>query len=135
MPKNIHGKDLNSQMLLGLAMDFCEAINANDSPKIQTSISRLIAEETLVIADDFFNELKRATEEQLIHEPLSDVQLRRVIKRMEMQAVRSLQMGLSRFYPDFEDILAETKKFKARMEPVLQSLRDANYAQGFKFSK
>jgi hypothetical protein len=41
-------------MLLGLAMDLCEALNLNYSPKIENSVNRLIQEETHVILDDTF---------------------------------------------------------------------------------
>ena len=40
---------LNAQMLLGLVMDFCEAVNQEGAPKIESSVSRLIQEETRVI--------------------------------------------------------------------------------------
>lgn len=36
--KQIGGKSFNGQMLVGLAMDFCEAVNAEDTPKIQSSV-------------------------------------------------------------------------------------------------
>lgn len=48
-PKELHGKVLNSQMLLGMAMDFCDSVNADGAPKIDSSVQRLIAEETRVI--------------------------------------------------------------------------------------
>ena len=57
-PKKLHGKELNSQMLLGLAMDFCESINSAEAPKIKSSVDRLISEEVRVIEDESFNEFK-----------------------------------------------------------------------------
>lgn len=40
---------LNAQMFLGLAMDFCEAVNDEDTPKIESSVGRVLSEETRVI--------------------------------------------------------------------------------------
>ena len=40
--KEIHGKVLNSQMLLGLTMYFCESLNMDKLPKIESTIGRLI---------------------------------------------------------------------------------------------
>lgn len=39
------GQKLNGQMLLGLAMDFCEAVSSDQVPKIQNSVARLVQEE------------------------------------------------------------------------------------------
>jgi hypothetical protein len=47
--KELHGKSFNGQMLLGLAMDFCDAVNSEDTPKIESSVTRLVQEETQVI--------------------------------------------------------------------------------------
>ena len=47
---------LNAQMFLGLAMDFCEAVNDEDTPKIESSVGRVLSEETRVIQDDCFLE-------------------------------------------------------------------------------
>jgi hypothetical protein len=37
---SVNGKQqvLNCSMMLGLAMDFCEAINSEDAPKIESSV-------------------------------------------------------------------------------------------------
>lgn len=40
---------LNAHMFLGLAMDFCEAVNDEDTPKIENSVGRVLYEETRVI--------------------------------------------------------------------------------------
>ncbi len=43
--KTINNKRFNGQMLLGLSMDFCEAVNNNETPKIENSVTRLVCEE------------------------------------------------------------------------------------------
>ena len=43
--KSINNKRFNAQMLLGLSMDFCEAVNNNETPKIENSVTRLVFEE------------------------------------------------------------------------------------------
>ena len=50
-------------MLLGLAMDFCEAVNSEDAPKIENSVQRVVQEETRVIQDDSFFELQNILED------------------------------------------------------------------------
>ena len=62
-------------MLLGLAMDFCEAVNAEDAPKIENSVSRVVQEETRVIQDDSFFELQNILEEEIGLEPIQDDQI------------------------------------------------------------
>ena len=52
--KQIHGKSFNGSMLLGLAMDFCDAVNDEDTPKIESSVMRLVQEETQIIQDDAY---------------------------------------------------------------------------------
>ena len=41
--------------------------------------------------------------------------------------VRGFQMSLSRFLPDFDEILVETAKLKQRVAPLIQSYKDQNY--------
>ena len=43
--KIINNKKFNGQMLLGLSMDFCEAVNNNETPTIENSVTRLVNEE------------------------------------------------------------------------------------------
>ena len=59
-------------MLLGLAMDFCDSINQEGAPKIDSSVQRLIAEETRVIQDDAFLELKTYLENEIGMEPVTE---------------------------------------------------------------
>jgi len=44
-------------------------------------------------------------------------------------------MSLSRFLPDFDEILTETTKLKQRVAPLIQRYKDYNYVQGFQFSR
>ena len=53
-------------MLLNIAMDFCEALNSDDAPKIENSVNRVIQEETRVVQDDSFLELQNSLEEQIV---------------------------------------------------------------------
>jgi hypothetical protein len=68
-------------MFLGLAMDFCEALNKDDAPKIENSVSRVVQEETRFIQDDTYLELQNNLEEELGLEPITDEKLRAVIKQ------------------------------------------------------
>lgn len=47
--KTINRKRFNGQMLLGLSMDFCEAVNNNETPIIENSVTRLVNEEIQLI--------------------------------------------------------------------------------------
>lgn len=70
-PKTLSGKVLNSQMLLGLVMDYCEAVNSDETPKVESSVMRLVAEETRVIQDDAFYELKTVLDDEIGVEPVN----------------------------------------------------------------
>jgi hypothetical protein len=59
-------------MLLGLAMDFCDSVNQDSVSKIESSVSRLISEETRVIQDDAYMELKTMLEEEIGVEPINE---------------------------------------------------------------
>ena len=50
-------------MFLGLAMDFCEAVNDEETPKIENSVGRVLSEETHYIQDDCFFEFQSILEE------------------------------------------------------------------------
>lgn len=71
---------LNPQMLLGLAMDFCEAVNSADAPKIETSVGRVLQEETQVISDDCYFELQSMLEEKIGLDPLPKDKVEEIIK-------------------------------------------------------
>ena len=122
-------------MLLGLAMDFCESVNQESVSKIESSVSRLISEETRVIQDDAYMELKMMMEDEIGMEPINEAQITEITKRAMQQAVRKLQLSLSRFLPNFDEILSETSKFKQRVQPMVQRFKDINYVQGFQFSR
>lgn len=68
-------------MLLGLAMDFCDSVNEENAPKIESSVSRLISEETRVIQDDAYLELKMMLEEEIGMEPINEAQITEITKR------------------------------------------------------
>jgi hypothetical protein len=68
-------------MLLGLAMDFCDSVNKENVPKIETSVRRLISEETRVIQDDAHMELKMALEEEIGLEPINEAKIIDITKR------------------------------------------------------
>ena len=67
-------------MLLGLAMDFCDSVNEENAPKIESSVSRLISEETRVIQDDAYLELKMMLEEEIGMEPINEAQITEITK-------------------------------------------------------
>ena len=71
-PKELHGKVLNTSMLLGLAMDFCESVNQESISKIESSVSRLISEETRVIQDDAYMDLKMMLEDEIGMDPINE---------------------------------------------------------------
>lgn len=127
-------KMLNGQMLLGLAMDFCEAVNADEAPKIDNSVSRVVQEETRVIQDDSFLELQNMLEEDIGLEPIQEDQIDSIIKKSVQETIKGLQLKLSRFL-EFSEVLEETTKFKQRMAPMLKEKKDVNYTQGFHFSR
>ena len=113
-------------MLLGLAMDFCEAVNSEDAPKIENSVNRVVQEETRVIHDDCYFEIQQSLEDEIGLDPLKEEQLNKIIKNAKQKAIYSLQTKLSRFL-DFDDILEETKKFKLRLAPMIKSKEELNY--------
>ena len=121
-------------MLLGLAMDFCEAVNADDAPKIENSVGRVVQEETRVIQDDSFLELQNVLEEEIGLEPIQEDQIDSIIKKAVQETIKNLQLKLSRFL-EFSEVLEETTKFKQRMAPMLKEKKDVNYTQGFHFSR
>ena len=47
-------------------MDFCDAVNSDDAPKIENSVSRVVQEESRVIQDDSFLELQNILEEEIV---------------------------------------------------------------------
>jgi hypothetical protein len=59
-------------MLLGLAMDFCESVNQESISKIESSVSRLISEETRVIQDDTYMDLKMMLEDEIGMDPINE---------------------------------------------------------------
>jgi hypothetical protein len=126
-PKQLHGKVLNTQMLLGLAMDFCDNVNQETLSKIESSVSRLISEETRVIQDDAYMDLKQTLDDEIGMDPVHESQINQIIKRAMQSAVRKLQANLSRFLPNFDEILSETAKFKQRVAPMVQRIKDMNY--------
>lgn len=56
-------------------MDYCDSVNEEGAPKIDSSVQRLIAEETRVIQDDAFLELKTHLEDEIGMEPITDAQI------------------------------------------------------------
>ena len=122
-------------MLLGLAMDFCEAINSSDIPKIENSVGRVLQEETRVIHDDCYAELQQTLDEEIsIEDPLKKEQLDAIIYEAKSRAIMDLELRLSRFL-EFDEILLETKKFKTRLQPLIKSKEEQNYTQGFHQSR
>lgn len=142
--KTIHGKSFNGQMLLGLAMDFCEAVNSEDSPKIESSVTRLVQEETQVIQDEAYSQLQVALDEEIGLEdigahgsdPIPEKQFTDIARRALQNSVRTLQCNLARFL-SYEEILEETHRFKQRIQQtgILKSKENSNYAQGFYYSQ
>jgi len=134
--KTIHGKSFNGQMLLGLAMDFCEAVNSEDSPKIESSVTRLVQEETQVIQDEAYSQLQVAVDEEIGLDPIPEKQFTDVARRALQNAVRTLQCNLARFL-SYEEIMEETHRFKQRIQQtgILKRREDSNYAQGFYYSQ
>lgn len=121
-------------MLLGLVMDFCEAVNQEDAPKVESSVNRLILEETRVIQDDAYFELKSILDEEIGMEPVTEAQMNETTRRALQQTVRSLQYNLSRLLA-FDEILQETTKFRQRAGNLIQSVKTLGYVQGFYFSR
>ena len=105
-------------MLLGLVMDFCEAVNQEDAPKIESSVNRLIQEETRVIQDDAYLELKNILDEEIGMEPITEAQMSETVRKALQQTVRSLQYSLSRFLT-FDEILQGTNKYKQRVAQLV----------------
>ena len=70
--KTAAGKSLNGQMLLGLAMDFAEAVSSDDVPRIESSVGRLVQEEIAIIELEAFDELKESLETELGLEPTTE---------------------------------------------------------------
>lgn len=62
-------------------MDFCDSVNEENAPKIESSVSRLISEETRVIQDDAYLELKMMLEEEIGMEPINEAQITEITKR------------------------------------------------------
>ena len=75
-------------MLLGLAMDFCDSVNQENAPRIETSVMRLIFEETRVIQDDAYMELKMTLEEEIGLEPINEAQITEITKRAMQMTIR-----------------------------------------------
>ena len=123
-------------MLLGLAMDFCEAVNSEDSPKIESSVTRLVQEETQVIQDEAYSQLQVAVDEEIGLDPIPEKQFTDVARRALQNAVRTLQCNLARFL-SYEEIMEETHRFKQRIQQtgILKRKEDSNYAQGFYYSQ
>lgn len=134
--KQLHGKSFNGQMLLGLAMDFCDAVNSEDTPKIESSVTRLVQEETQVIQDEAYTQLQAAIESELGLEPASEPQLREVLTRAKQNSVRTLQYNLARFL-SYDEIMLETQRFKQRVHQtgLLKSKEYFNYTNGFYYSQ
>lgn len=127
-------KFLNAQMLLGLAMDFCEAVNDEETPKIESSVSRVLQEETRVIADDCFFEFQTLLDQEIGLDPTHDDIVNSLLQKCQREVISTFQLKLSRFL-EFDDILEETKKFKQRLAPLIQSKQDVNYTQNFHYSR
>ena len=66
-------------MLLGLAMDFCESVNDDETPKIENSVSRVLEEETRVIQDDCYLEFQTQLDDEIGLEPLKDSEINPII--------------------------------------------------------
>ena len=75
-------------MLLGLAMDFCEAVNAEDAPKIESSVGRVVLQETRVIHDDCYFELQTILSEKIGYEDLfSDKEFNQIVNDSMKDAI------------------------------------------------
>ena len=68
-------------MLLGLAMDFCEAVNDEEAPKIENSVNRVLEEETRVIQDDCYLEFSNTLDDEIGVEPLKDTEINAIIQK------------------------------------------------------
>ena len=77
-------------MILGLVMDFCEAVNQESAPKIESCVNRLIQEETRVAQDDAYLELKNILDEEIGLEPVTQSQMTETARKAVQQTVRSL---------------------------------------------
>jgi hypothetical protein len=77
-------------MLLGLAMDFCDAVNSEDTPKIESSVIRLVQEETQVIEDEAYSQLQAAIDSELGLDPVPEKQLKDIMNRATRNSVRTL---------------------------------------------
>ena len=133
--KQLHGTSVNGQMLLGLAMDFCDAVNSEDTPKIESSVTRLVQEETQVIQDEAYTQLQAAIESELGLDPVTDKQLGDILTRAQQNSIRTLQCNLARFL-SYDEILDETQRFKQRVQQtgLLKSKELYNYTNGFYYS-
>ena len=53
-------------------MDFWESVNQESISKIESSVSRLISEETRVIQDDAYMDLKMMLEDEIGMDPINE---------------------------------------------------------------
>ena len=88
--KTVKDKHFNGQMLLGLVMDYCEAINSDAVPSIDNSVTRLVQEEVDVIEQEAFEELKIFLDNELGLEVTSEEVFEEVVSRAQRSAVRTL---------------------------------------------
>ena len=133
--KTVKDKHFNGQMLLGLVMDYCEAINSDAVPSIDNSVTRLVQEEVDVIEQEAFEELKIFLDNELGLEVTSQEVFEEVVSRAQRSAVRTLQTNMARFLT-FKEILEATKRFKQRISSsgILETHRALCYHQSFMYS-
>jgi len=122
-------------MLLGLVMDYCEAINSDAVPSIDNSVTRLVQEEIDVIEQEAFDGLKISLDNELGLEVTSEEIFEEVVSRAQRSAVRTLQTNLARFLT-FKEILEVTKRFKQRIASsgIVETHKALCYHQSFMFS-
>lgn len=80
--KVVAGKHLNAGMLLQLAMEYTEAINAKETPTVMTALERVIQAETVHVGDKLADEFRRSLEEHLNEDqmPITSKEFRKIIK-------------------------------------------------------
>jgi hypothetical protein len=96
-------------------MDFCDAVNSEDTPKIESSVTRLVQEEAQVIQDEAYAQLQAALENEIGLDPVAEKHFKDVLTRAQQNSVRTLQYNLSRLL-SYEEIMEETQRFRQRVQ-------------------
>lgn len=90
--KTVNGKHLTGSMLLGLAIEYIEAMNAQEIPAIVSTFERVAHAEAQKYADDLFDNTVRELRDRLSEDllPLESGDLKQVLTDLEEKAHKKI---------------------------------------------